>query len=328
MQKIINMDSISLSQISAFLSVSKHLSMTMGANELCLTQSAISQRISALEKSLGLILFVRSKNGLKLTPAGKQLYTDLIRIYDQMETAFSNAQKIQVGKRSCLSVGIDSFFDWELLYKIIERFQCQHKYVNLELIPTSSYEDVNQVLNWKQTDITITVEDYVADSSTISYENFLTWQLYALVNKKHPLADKEEISVQDLLNESLLIPVGQNENLYYNIIERLYSGYGKKPIISPISGSSDINYLMNVVLNKGIAIGSPGFWQKYNERLCIYAMQNIKPLKISGAKMELCFAWLDENYNSSISDFLNILNEVLDEGDNRRILFEGYNGKQ
>lgn len=323
---MINMEEISLSHISAFLSVAKNFSMTKGANELCLTQSAISQRISALEQNLGLILFIRSKNGLKLTPAGKQLYTDLLRIYDQMEAAFIYAQKIQTGKRICFTVGIDSFFDWELLYEIIERFQNKNDGVNFELAEIDAYEKVEQVLNWSEMDLTITVEDYVKNSSTISYRKFLSWQLYALVNKQNPLAQKDEISIQELIHEPILVPVGQYEKLYYNIIEKMYSNYVKKPIITPMAGSSDVYYLRNVVLNKGIAIASPGFWHKYNEKHSIYARKHIKPVKITGATMELCFAWLTENQKPCIHTFFDVLDEILDEGYNRQILFEGYNG--
>ena len=326
MQKEVDMDAISLNQIAAFLSVAKHLSMTKGANELCLTQSAISQRISAFENKLGLILFARGKNGLQLSPAGKQLYADLSQIYYQLEVAFSTAQKVQTGKRINLSVGIDSFFDWELLFKIVERFQSSHQYVNVELVPIPSYEEVDQILSWKKADITITVEDYVADSAAVSYKTFLTWQLYALVNRSHPLAEKDEISIRDLFYESLLIPVGQSGKLYLSLIKKLYHAYGKHPIVAPISGSSDINFLMNVVLGKGIAIGSPGFWEKYNARLSLYAEQNIKPVRIDGATMELCFAWLKDNTNPVIADFLGVLDEWLGKEENSRILNEGYNG--
>ena len=327
MRKITSMEDISLSQISAFLSVAKNCSMTKGASELCLTQSAISQRISSLEQNLGLILFIRSKNGLQLTPAGKQLYSDLLRIYNQMEAAFISAHKLQTGKRQCLTVGVDSFFDWELLYQMVERFEKRYESVDFELADVASYERVDQILNWKEMDITITVEDYVLNSPTISYRKFVSWQLYALVNKKNPLAEKDEISMEELCHEPVLIPVGQEQKLYYHIVERLYQKYGKKPVVTSMSGNSDAYYIMNVVLNKGIAIASPGFWHKYNEKLSMYAREHIKPIKISGATMDLCFAWLTENANPCIRTFLNVMDEVLDEGDNWRILDEGYNGR-
>lgn len=51
----------------------RHLSFTRAANELCLTQSAISRQVQALEAALGVTLFVRRVRSLALTPEGARL---------------------------------------------------------------------------------------------------------------------------------------------------------------------------------------------------------------------------------------------------------------
>jgi len=59
-----------ISELNAFHSAARHLAFTTAAKELCVTQSAISRHIAALENYLGQTLFLRKPGGLELTDAG------------------------------------------------------------------------------------------------------------------------------------------------------------------------------------------------------------------------------------------------------------------
>jgi DNA-binding transcriptional LysR family regulator len=59
--------------LEAFLAVTQNGTFTKAAGKLRLTQSALSQRIAGLEGSLGVTLFLRQRQGIRLTPAGKRL---------------------------------------------------------------------------------------------------------------------------------------------------------------------------------------------------------------------------------------------------------------
>ncbi|QNP59568.1 LysR substrate-binding domain-containing protein [Paenacidovorax monticola] len=59
-----------ISELNAFHAAAKHLGFTLAAKELCVTQSAISRHIAALEDYLGQKLFLRKSTGLELTEAG------------------------------------------------------------------------------------------------------------------------------------------------------------------------------------------------------------------------------------------------------------------
>ena len=63
----------SLDALRIFVVAARHLSFTDAANELHLTQSAISHRIRGLEEELGLTLFKRLTRRLELTPQGRSL---------------------------------------------------------------------------------------------------------------------------------------------------------------------------------------------------------------------------------------------------------------
>jgi DNA-binding transcriptional LysR family regulator len=54
--------------------VVEKMSFTKAAEELYVTQTAISKHISCLEEELGCLLFTRSQNGLRITPAGQLIH--------------------------------------------------------------------------------------------------------------------------------------------------------------------------------------------------------------------------------------------------------------
>ena len=64
----------SLDLLRGFEAAARHLNFTRAADELFITQSAVSRQIKALEDRLGVTLFVRQAKGLRLTEAGAQLY--------------------------------------------------------------------------------------------------------------------------------------------------------------------------------------------------------------------------------------------------------------
>ena len=58
----------------SFTVVAKHMSFTKAAEDLCITQSAVSHRIRCLEQELGFPLFHRLTRKIILTEEGKTLY--------------------------------------------------------------------------------------------------------------------------------------------------------------------------------------------------------------------------------------------------------------
>src|SRR5436190_426393 len=81
-----------LDLLPAFEAAARHLSFTKAADELSLTQSAISRQIQALEKGLGTRLFERRTRSLLLTEAGQRFYQVAQDVLTQLDDA---AQKLR-----------------------------------------------------------------------------------------------------------------------------------------------------------------------------------------------------------------------------------------
>ncbi len=85
--------SVSSPFLYTFVVTAKHLSFTRAAEELCLTQSAVSHRIHCLEQELGFPLFYRMTRKIMLTAQGRILYNALESGFGQIHEAIRNIQE-------------------------------------------------------------------------------------------------------------------------------------------------------------------------------------------------------------------------------------------
>lgn len=120
-----------LANMHSFSVVSKYLSFTKAAQELNLTQGAVSHRIKNLEKQLGFPLFVRLTRRMELTPEGERL---LLTLNQSFESIFSELEDIISNDLSGeLYIGTSPAFATSWLMPRIGKFREQYPQLNLRL---------------------------------------------------------------------------------------------------------------------------------------------------------------------------------------------------
>ncbi len=82
-------------ELESFVAIAKAKSFSKASEKLFLTQPALSNHISKLEKELGITLFERNNKKTELTPAGQQFYISALEILNQRENALLNLEKYQ-----------------------------------------------------------------------------------------------------------------------------------------------------------------------------------------------------------------------------------------
>lgn len=111
---------MSLDALRGFDSAARHLSFTAAADELCLTQSAISKQIKSLEDALGVPLFLRGAKGLSLTPEGRLLQQAARAAIEQLA---GTVERLIAPERSAISVTTTPSFASLWLVPRLARFQ-------------------------------------------------------------------------------------------------------------------------------------------------------------------------------------------------------------
>lgn len=126
-----NLSILPLNALRAFDASARHLNFTRAADELCVTQGAVSHQVRALEALLGVALFRRLARGLALTDEGEALWPAVGRSF---ETIGDLLDEVREGAtRRTLTVGVINTFATGWLLPRIDAFQTAHPFVDLRL---------------------------------------------------------------------------------------------------------------------------------------------------------------------------------------------------
>jgi DNA-binding transcriptional LysR family regulator len=128
-----------LSLLTGFEAAARHLSFTRAAEELALTQSAVSKQVKALEAHFGHALFERRSRALLLTAEGHRLYRAVSELVDQLDRA---ADRLRV-RQAPLQVSVATSSGFAALWLIprLRRFTTMHPGIDVRI--STSAEIVN-----------------------------------------------------------------------------------------------------------------------------------------------------------------------------------------
>lgn len=129
-----------LNALRAFEVSARHLSFTRAAEELHLTQTAVSQHVRNLEQRLGKRLFRRIPKGLALTDEGMILLPTLVEAFERMASTLESIRTTQA--REVLSVGSVGSFAVGWLLPRLREFQARHPFVEVRLFTNNNRVDL------------------------------------------------------------------------------------------------------------------------------------------------------------------------------------------
>lgn len=177
---------MNLVQLKTFLVVSRTMSFTAAAEELLLSQPAVSKQMTTLEEEIGARLFVREHNALYLTSAGKMLAEELPSKLSELENTFFSAHLIDIGKIRKIKLGmLQNQRFHPILLKIVREMRKENYYVTLQLY---DFIGLEHALEQQEIDI--------AASIKWSENAFLNTQEYELCREKICLAVNTEYNSQ------------------------------------------------------------------------------------------------------------------------------------
>ena len=136
----------SLKALRAFEAAARHLSFSRAADELGVTQGAVSRQIKALEEYLGVVLFRRLTRALDLTEAGREYHLSMRDAFDRMERATLHIANR--GERQVLTVSVLPTFAMRWLMPRLSSFIEAHPTIEVRFItsilPVSfGHEDID-----------------------------------------------------------------------------------------------------------------------------------------------------------------------------------------
>ena len=131
-----------LNSLVVFEASARHMSFTRAADELHVTQGAISRQVKHLESYLGKTLFSRDKKRLTLTATGETYYTHIRKTLLELSAATADQMQWQNDQQITV-VTTNAMASFWLLPKY-QQFQEQHPDINMRILAVDSQKDINQ----------------------------------------------------------------------------------------------------------------------------------------------------------------------------------------
>ncbi len=204
-------------KLYSLLAVESAGNFTRAAERLSLTQPAVSQHIHALEQDLGVRIFDRVNNAVKLTHEGKivvKYAKRMIALQENMKSELEN-EKLQIGS---LTVGITHTAESNAIAETLARYAQYHENVTVRLITGTADKLCEKLKNYE---IDLAIIDGKKPDPNMRYLMLDTDNLTLIVSPNHRLATRESVTIADLKQERLILrlPHSTTRRLFASALE-------------------------------------------------------------------------------------------------------------
>jgi LysR family transcriptional regulator, low CO2-responsive transcriptional regulator len=195
------MKNATLRQLKVFEAVARHRSFSRAAEELHLTQPAVSSQVRKLEEHAGLPLFEQLGKKIHLTPAGAQMLQssrDIIQKFQEAEEAMAQYKGVSGGRLNVSVISAGDYFFPRLLVEFAQR----HEGVTLNF-GVCNREELLAQLRDNVTDLTVMVRP-PEDEDTVA-EPFAPHPYVVVAAPAHPLAKTARIPMYRVIREPFVV---------------------------------------------------------------------------------------------------------------------------
>lgn len=192
---------IELRHLRTLIALEETGSVSLAAQRVFLTQSALSHQIRLLENHFDTPLFERKSTPLRFTPAGERLLKLAHELLPRVAHAERDLIQIIQGEAGELRVAVEchTCFDW--LMPAMGVFRPQWQQVELDIVSGFQADPVGLLLNHRA-DLAIVSETNPV--SGISYQPLFAYEMVGICAPDHPLAQKDVWQAEDFRDETLI----------------------------------------------------------------------------------------------------------------------------
>ena len=183
----------SLNSLLVFHEVAKHKSFSNAAEELFISQPAVTKHIKNLELKVGMGLIQRGKGKFALTETGKILFKYTHKISSHLMEIENVLGIFQKDHHGLLKIGTTESYSKCLMPKLLSGFQDAHPYFKIVLKVGNSEEIEKSLLDYENDLGLIAV---AKASSKFELVPFLKEELVLIVPPSHPLSKKKAVSLE------------------------------------------------------------------------------------------------------------------------------------
>jgi DNA-binding transcriptional LysR family regulator len=285
--------------INCFLAAAHFMNFTKAAENIHITQPALSRQIRSLENEIGTSLFIREHNLVRLTEAGSILYEGLEPLMKQYDALIVKALDTASGSNGILNIStatgqsISGVFSKTLMYlwHNNSNLQVQISYYNIA-------DHANALLRGEM-DIAIVPDiDLPAFGAPICKRSVRKAKTCLVVPYDHPLADEPNVKLADFGGETFIcLSKSESES-----IATMHKKICEVMSFSPFKRVAPNISTLSLWLESGTGITTLNPWH------ILSTCPSVKFIEMDELiEVEEFVVWLEDNHNPAIKAFLNAL---------------------
>ena len=175
--------------------------LTEAADNMHLTQSALSHSMKKLEQQAGIAFWEKDGRRLRLTDAGNAVLNLAQRLLPQFAHTEEQLAHIAQGKQGILRIGMECHPCYQWLLRVVKPFLSDYPDVDVDVRQKFTFGGL-QALHGYDIDLLLTPDPLHLPS--IQYEAVLDYEQVLVVSREHPLAAESMVEAQALADETLL----------------------------------------------------------------------------------------------------------------------------
>ena len=232
---------INFNQLRVFYKAAKNLNFTAAANELFITQPAVTFQVKSFEEYCELKLFKKRGRRVYLTDEGKSLFEYAARIF-QYEKEIENAiDEMRELKRGVLRLGTTKTYARYFMPLMITSFHKNFPNIKIQLNEGSSADMIYSLVDFK---IDVAIIAKAIDHAGVNFFPFSREEMALIAAPDYPLAGKKEVSFKELAKEPFIMK--ENGSGTRKLVEELFARAKCKPnILMETSNTEFIKQLVN-----------------------------------------------------------------------------------
>lgn len=228
-------------------------SFTKAARSMGCTQSSISQMISSLEDELSVVLLNRTRNGVTLTPEGKDLYPYIDAYIRQYRMMRERADEINNLEEGVVRVGTLASITCHWMPDLIRGFKARYPGVQF-LFHQGDYTSIQEWIKTGEVDFGFISPDA---ASGLEVEVLRKGEMVAILPSDHPLADRDSLKLEEIVKDPyILLEEGHYsepleafyaEGLEPNVKYRIHDDYA---IMTMVEAGLGVSIIADLVLRR------------------------------------------------------------------------------
>jgi LysR family transcriptional regulator for metE and metH len=175
--------------------------LARAAEQLNITQSALSHQIKGIEDQAGIELFVRRSKPLKLSAAGQRLLRAAERILPEIDALQAEFSGLRAGHSGRMHIAIECHACFEWLFPVLENFRKTWGDVDVDIRPGLAFDALPALL---KEEVDLVVSSDPEDLPGVTFTPLFDYSPVFVASRNHPLAQKPYIQAEDFRGETLI----------------------------------------------------------------------------------------------------------------------------